>query len=415
MSALTERHVQAIWYDAALRPGRLYTRRGHEVSVITPGVWNLGAGPDFKNAVLEVGRERRRIVGDVEVHLCPSDWDFHHHGTDPRYRNVIAHVTWGCGPDPASLPVGAISIWLGRFFNGDPSFSPDAIDLMAYPYARLPDGERPCQKHIGANPDIARSVLLAAGRHRLRMKARRLSGRLGEVAAIARQAQSGVDAPRRQVFYEEVMTALGYSRNSEQFRRIASRIPIADLPNDTDAARTALLAAGSFETWDRGGSRPSNTPEIRLGKAAEVFTETHIMALAEASHFSRQDCKLMIHSMSVNCGPVKRRLPDVHRCMGRGRAAAILANVVVPWAIAEGKLDQAPDWLPPEDISDPVRLAAFRMFGRDHNPAAFYATNGLLIQGLIQIHRDYCLQMHPDCDDCTLIKGGYDDRMQTER
>ena len=52
MNPITERHVQAIWYDASLRPRRLYTRRGSEVTVVTPGVWNLGAGPDFKNAVL---------------------------------------------------------------------------------------------------------------------------------------------------------------------------------------------------------------------------------------------------------------------------------------------------------------------------------------------------------------------------
>ena len=51
-----------------------------------------------------------------------------------------------------------------------------------------------------------------------------------------------------------------------------------------------------------------------------------------------------------------------------------------------------------------VRLTAFRLFGRDHNPAAFYSTNGLLIQGLLQIHRDYCLQMHPDCGECELMK-----------
>ena len=34
---LTERHVQAIWYDAALRPKRLVTRRGSEVIVVSPG------------------------------------------------------------------------------------------------------------------------------------------------------------------------------------------------------------------------------------------------------------------------------------------------------------------------------------------------------------------------------------------
>ena len=377
---ITERHVQAIWYDAALRPKNLKTRRGSEVRVVSPGEWNLEAGPDFRNSVLEIGTERRRVVGDVEVHLCPSDWDLHGHGADPNYRNVVAHVTWGCGPAPESLPAGAVSIWLGRFVTADTSFAPEQIDLMAYPYARLPSGVRPCEERIGCDPDLARQILTEAGKHRLKMKARRISGRI---------CAAGGD--RIQIFYEEVMTALGYKRNQAQFRRVAERVPIASLPEDASAARTALLVAGTFEEWDRKGSRPGNSPERRLSSAADVFTSTPTMRFADEADFSKDACRSMVTMM---CG---------EHCMGRGRAGAILANVIAPFAVAEERVSDFPDWLPPEDISGPVRLTAFRLFGRDHNPAAFYSTNGLLIQGLLQIHRDYCLQVHPDCTECGLI------------
>lgn len=376
---MTERHVQAIWYDALLRPKRLVTRRGSEVRVVSPGEWNLGPGPDFTDAVLEIGSDRRRVVGDVEIHLTPSDWDFHEHGADPRYRNVIAHVTWRCGPDPATLPSGAVSIWIGRFVSGNPAFSPEQIDLMAYPYARLPLEGRPCAATFGRDPDRAFPVLRAAGEHRLRMKARRLLGRL-----------CAAKGDRLQVFYEEVMTALGYRKNQSQFRRVAERVPIADLPTETKAAETALLVAGSFESWDRAGCRPRNTPERRLRSAAEVFTATSALRLADADDFSPGACRTMVAAL---CG---------EHCMGRGRAAAILANVIVPMALAEERVSALPAWLPPEDICESVRLTAFRLFGRDHNPSAFYAANGLLIQGLLQIRRDYCLQVHPDCDGCTL-------------
>ena len=107
MKSITERHVQAIWYDDRLRPSNLVSRRGESVRVVSPGEWNTGAGPDFTHAVLEVGSGRRRVVGDVEVHLCPNDWDLHGHGSDPGYRNVIAHVTWGCGPIPGSSTCSA--------------------------------------------------------------------------------------------------------------------------------------------------------------------------------------------------------------------------------------------------------------------------------------------------------------------
>lgn len=379
--AITERHVQALWYDGAFRPRALRTRRGAEVHVVYPGKWNLGPGPDFLGAVIELGRGRRRVTGDVEVHLAPGDWTAHGHGGDPLYANVIAHVTWGCGHEPATLPPGAVSIWLGRFLLGDAAFSPDAIDLLAYPYARLPAGRRPCEAVLSARPEAAIALLASAGRSRLQRKARRIRGRL-----------AGPDAKgEAQVFYEEVMNALGYRRNSAPFRRVAERLPIDCLPGDAAAARSAMLVAGGFEEWDRTGVRPWNTPERRLENAASIFTVTPMMEYARETHFGRGELKAMI-----------RALCDGH-FLGRGRAGAILANVVVPFALAGERASAIPDWLPPEDISEPVRLTAFRLFGRDHNPRALYANNGLLIQGLLQIHRDYCLQVHPDCRECSLV------------
>lgn len=384
MKSITERHVQAIWYDGRLRPANLFSRRGESVRVLSPGEWNSEAGPDFLRAVLEIGKDRRRVVGDVEVHLCPNDWDLHGHGSDPGYRNVVAHVTWSCGPVPGSLPPEAISIWLGRFVASNPSFSPLQIDLDTYPYANIAAEASPCAKRLGNDPDLAHEVLARAGRRRLGLKARRLVGRL-----CARPSADG--ASRRQVFYEEVMSALGYKKNQSQFLHVAERVPIAALPPEREAAKTAMLVAGGFEEWSRCGIRPGNSPEHRLECAADVFTATPTITLADAYDFSRAACRSMVTMM---CG---------ERFMGRGRAAAILANVVLPFAIAEERTAGCPDWLPPEDVSEPVRLTAYRMFGRDHNPAALYSSNGLLIQGLLQIHRECCLTFHPDCRGCPLL------------
>lgn len=187
------------------------------------------------------------------------------------------------------------------------------------------------------------------------------------------------------------MTALGYAWNAEPFRRLAERLPIASLPEETESVRVAFLVAAAFEDWDCRATRPRNAPERRLRDAASVVTQTPMMSLADVGDFSSGACRQMVTAM---CGG---------GCMGRGRAGAIVANVIVPFALAEGRATDAPDWLPPEDVSGPVRLTASRMFGRDHNPAAFYATNGLLIQGLLQIHRDCCLQVHPDCRSCGLV------------
>lgn len=370
--SMSERHVQALWYDESIRPSGLLTRRGNEVRVVDPGVWNLSEGPDFRHAVLEVGPDRRRIRGDVEVHLDPMDWERHRHGGNPLYKNVVAHVTWNCGPEPDTLPSGAVSIWLGRSLLHDIGFSPDMVDLSAYPFAKTHISLRPCYESLKRNPDEARRILRFAGMHRLKAKATRFKK--------LRLAHPGNE---RELFYREIMRALGYKRNARSFSAVAAAVPLKAVLEEPEIAEAAYLAAANFQEWRLGETRPSNLPKNRLKCAARLFTRTETMELMAVRDFSRGGCRKMLETLT--------RL----RCMGKGRAAAIIANVLAPFVGAE------PEWLPPEDVSAPMRLTAFRLFGRDHNPA-LYAGDGVMLQGLVQIHREMCLRWHPDCVGCEL-------------
>ncbi len=358
-ASITERHVQAIWYDPSLRPPQLHTVRGADVKVIDPGIWNLEAGPDFRDAVLELGHDHRRVVGDVEIHLKPSDWSAHDHTSDPRYKNVVAHVTWNQGVPPEGLPVGCISICIGSFFHSRNDFSPDEIDVSAYPYAKLPSTSRPCERFFGKNPDLGLELLLKAGQRRLLMKAKRLQSRFLRTGSP------------EQVFYEEIFAALGYAKNSIPFRALAERLPLKELPSTEELACEALRSVASLEIealypWHRANIRPANRPEVRMADAAAMFTG------------------------------------GKPRNTGMQFLAAVLANVIIPYAIARGVIKDIPKFMPPECLNSVAKLAAFRLFGRDHNPA-LYSANGVLLQGLIQIHRDFCLAVHPDCSACKLV------------
>lgn len=379
--SLTERHLQAIWYDGALRPERLRTMHGVPVVVVEPGVWNLEAGPDFRQATLDVGGVR--MCGDVEVHVHPGGWRAHGHDVDPRYSHVIAHVTWYGGMPVEGLPPGCVHICIGDHLRTKSGFSPAEIDLAAYPYARPPSTPRPCTIRFSSDTSAALAVIREGGRQRIILKARRFADRF--------QRQT-----RDQVFYEEMFAALGYKHNIFPFRTVAQALPWRDVPDDPESARVCYdCVAGMMATaetpWRLAHVRPANTPKRRLAAAAMLFSQGPVLQdrLLDCALDTKEGQRAAV---AILCG---------QRLVGRGRAGAMLANAVIPYALAVGRLHNVPEWISPEDVSAPVRLVAFRMLGRDHNPA-LYSGNGLLIQGLLHIHRTCCLASRPECMGCML-------------
>lgn len=66
------------------------TTDGKKVEVLSVGEHNRDAGPDYSHArVLINGRE---WVGNIEIHVCSSDWVKHRHHLDKAYDSVILHV-----------------------------------------------------------------------------------------------------------------------------------------------------------------------------------------------------------------------------------------------------------------------------------------------------------------------------------
>src|SRR3979411_634585 len=87
----TELEVQALWFEQLYR-STLTTDDGRTVEVIQPGFWNHGSGPDFTRTALRFSKDGRQedvVVGNVEVHLRPTDWNAHGHHTAPAYDGTI--------------------------------------------------------------------------------------------------------------------------------------------------------------------------------------------------------------------------------------------------------------------------------------------------------------------------------------
>jgi hypothetical protein len=437
----SERHLQCLWFDGRYRPVLFRLPKSETMTVLDPGTWNCEAGPDFINATLLIQPGGRHVRGDVEVHVRPTDWDAHKHTEDKAYDTVVAHVTWFAGPPAKSLPKRVLPLSLDEPISARRDLSLDDIDLKAYPHNVLPKTPRPCEVFLKNDPDRARDLLQAAGQYRLQSKAARIRARL---------LQSG---DRHQVFYEEFMAALGYKHNQHAFRGLARLVPVAQLKGfSRDGAFARLLAAARLlpdpevamdeearkvirSLWDLAWkhgeevmagelewrfhhTRPQNAPVRRLAAAALLFSGLRdllcdVEALAttsDATWFLHVRDRLALYTewpfwnqRLTFASPLDPAHP--HVLLGKGRLAAIITNVILPFVAAEGRLPQeAICYLPPEDISSPMRLTATHLFGRDHNPAVFYADNGLLQQGLLQVHLDFCLTAASECEGCTLCQ-----------
>jgi hypothetical protein len=448
--AFSERHLKCAWFDDAVRPAALQTEQGAEVTVEFPGRWNLEAGPDFLGAALRVGPERRRLTGDVEIHIHPADWRRHGHGSDPAYARVAAHVTWFSGRLPASdLPPGCAQISLQAALAANPLFSFENLDVTAYPFAQRV-AATPCARILKTwTPEDLAALFEAAGEDRLRRKAARLAPAIKE---------KGPD----QVLYEELMSALGYKHNRAPFRRLAEICPLATLREESGRNVTSayalllgiagLLPAQTESRWDDetrvfvrqlwnrwwklqsrwsqaclspanwrlGGLRPPNHPRRRLMAAAFLFTQQlppaeYLRTLAPESPPAWLE--QVLAWLQPNAGTYwrnrlalggRRQAAEVS-LTGETRAAASLTNVILPFLAAGAGSDQAFAFpgqellsqLPPEEDNSLVRQTAAYLLGPDHNPRLY--RTGLRQQGLIQIFHDFCLNDRSHCAGCLLL------------
>ena len=80
-----ERLLQVIWQHQRLLRDQLSTLDGQQLRVLHPGFHNLEGGPDFRQAIIQMGEGPPR-QGDVELDLRASGWHAHGHDRNPAFQ-----------------------------------------------------------------------------------------------------------------------------------------------------------------------------------------------------------------------------------------------------------------------------------------------------------------------------------------
>ena len=450
-----ERLLQSIWLHQRLRRDDLQTLDGQPLRVLHPGFWNRAAGPDFRGAVLQFGREPARS-GDVEIDRVPGNWQAHGHQDNPAFAGVILHVVWDASR-PASHPVPALA--LEKFID-----TPLAdIQLLAGAGAAQDWPETlqgACAAPLaGLAPAQTAELLHQAARVRFERKARQIE---------ARARQTGWE----QALWEGLFRALGYKQNIWPMQRLGELLPrLADsgrdavprrptvavtvwqarllgvaglLPPDLSTTGPDQYLRGVWDHWwsEResfsdvllprnlwrfSGLRPANQPQRRLALAAHWLSTNDFLPRLERWFTAPQPAASLPASLlaclqapedpfwSWHWGLRSPRLGRPQPLLGATRVTDLAVNVILPWFWMRAQAgrneplrniagERYQAWPAAQDNAL-LRLARRRMLGR---PGSSGVHSAAAQQGLLQIVHDFCDHTNAICADCQfpeLVRG----------
>jgi len=354
---IPERLLAKLWKERAARQTGLRTESGQRVRVVYPGRLGATAGPDFRDALLEV--EGLGLVrGDVELHIRQSDWDSHGHGGDPNYNGVVVHGALEVHSEETRLQSGgqAPVIDLRALLEEGPG---EGLPLDLWQVLARRGFPKP------GSMDEAGMALDRAGDLRFQHKSRWL-------AECIR-----ADGPD-QALYQALMEGLGYSSNRLPFIELARRAPYRAVAQtagqlapgerlsairgwlgacsglDAPEARRAkdtgpamnrpkgLGPAMNHEEWRLFRVRPTNHPRRRIVGAAIIldrFLELGLaVGLGEVAAQAADGKRVRPAKLTAALGAPRRGGPAY---VGRGRAKDLAVNAVLPfmhaWAEVSGQ------------------------------------------------------------------------------
>ena len=258
-----ERLLQSIWKHQCLRRDQLKTADGKTVRILHPGFVSAEGGPDFQDAVVQIGDGAPRS-GDVEIDLRADGWRAHGHHRNPNFQNVLLHVIWEEARQRADAPVvlslknsldaplEELSLW---FQNESPRALPKSFRGRCSGSLQKLNGMQLAE------------LLTQAARVRFQAKAAQLR---------ARARQSGWE----QALWEGLFRALGYKHNVWPMQNLAeSRLRWASGAASAFALQARLLGISGLLPMELTHLRPAARDSGAAGRAAQKSADGYVRKL----------------------------------------------------------------------------------------------------------------------------------------
>jgi hypothetical protein len=437
---IEESRVVKIWQDCAGR-NDLETEEDGPVKVVYPGRINDGGGADFRDAVIQTGRGI--LTGDIEIHVKASHWRAHRHHLDPLYNRVVLHVVFRNDTATSAVLENGHSVPTLALHK-----TPPPVEKSGFTLFRITC----CGSNI--KRDNIPGVLDAAGEQRFQSRA-------AGFQAVTSPGEA------EQALYRGIMAALGYVKNKQPMAELACRMPLRGLESMVTAEMPVTgylavcqamllgaaglltsqrvprreeganerrlsglerlwLAAGDIATmsesdWQFFRVRPGNLPARRIiamsylllrfrkegllngliSKLDEVSVDSGQRKLEEVFIINSGECT------GKNTGSGQLLVSSGTALLGRDRAADIVINVFLPFAVAWGRVNARPELAEkamaiyrryPPLASNTLQRHMNRQLGIDNK----MANTARRQQGLLHLFKTFCSL--GACQDCPLYK-----------
>ena len=437
---LNENFISKIWENPAYY-SNLRTLNGEPVEIISCGRKNKNSGADYSGAKVRINGIL--YTGDVEIHRTEKDWHLHRHKRDGKFNKVILQVVlWESGENvisaesksPRTIPTVILSkyltssihnIWKEIINNPSPAF-------------RIPCYE----KNAEVSKEEKKIFIDKLGVKRLKNRASRI-----EQTFFAADENFRKLANWDKALFTYIAEALGFSKNKEQFLKLADKINpekikslipklihidsilfgtagfLKELSPEDEYARQLInfwdmfkgkINAGVMDIseWNFFPLRPPNFPTVRLAYLSGICIEImyndffkRLVLCFENSKKPKEDLTKLFYDVPVshywethyNFGKKKKSASGV---IGSSRITDIINNALIPLFLLYARKFDKKDLM--SKISDYYLTTKNNSDNEITNAMKSQLGYNLRTisehQGAIQLHNFYCV--NGKCDDC---------------
>ncbi|MEM9981571.1 MAG: DUF2851 family protein [Bacteroidota bacterium] len=362
---MQEDFLHFIWQFQYYEQTNLMTQKEEPLTILEKGTQNTQAGADFSEARIRIGEVL--WAGDVEIHLCASDWEKHQHHLDPHYNKVILHVVW-IDDQPVYRQDGSTLPTLALRTRVDVSL------LHRYQHLQQNKGLIACERHWPTVAPLQKLLMLdKAASHRLERKAT-------AVKVLFKQCEEDWE----RLTFRLLVQSFGFKVNQDGFELLAQSIPVRSLYKQKDQLlqleaiffgqagfleevvddpyHTQLRQEYQFlrkkyqleqvvsPPWKFMRLRPANFPTIRLAQLANLFYQQESI-FSRFIHFDSYQTLSAFLSVTASSywqthyhfqKPFSKKQSGR---LGKGSMDSLVVNTIVPLLVFYAKQKDKPQYL----------------------------------------------------------------------